>query len=245
MRLSDKVALVTGASGGIGHAIAARFAEEGAHVAVHYSSNEKPARELVEQIRSQGRKAEAFQADLAEVDAVTKLVHNVHSAFGRLDILVNNAGIPASGEVTSFTPEQYQQAFDVNVRAVFFAVQAAVPLMPDHGRIINISSGMVKRPSARGSIYAATKAAVDSFTQSFAHAFAERRITVNAIQPGPTLPGMFGRHSKERQDAYAKQSLIGRLGKAEEIAALAAFLASDEGALITGQVITADGGVFS
>ncbi len=241
-RLKDKVALVTGGSRGIGAAIAKRFGAEGAHVAISYSSSADAAHKVVDEIKAHGRKAEAFKADSANAAEVSDLVKHTVERFGRLDILVNNAGVFVYKPLDETTDEDYDRTFDINVKAVFTAVREAAHHMKDGGRIITIGSVNGQRAPFPGvSLYSATKFAVQGFTRGWARDFAPRGITVNVIQPGPIDTDM-----NPASGPFAGVMLpaipLSRYGTTDEIASLAAFLASPEASYITGAAINIDGG---
>jgi 3-oxoacyl-[acyl-carrier protein] reductase len=242
-RLSGKVALVTGGSRGIGRAIAERLGAEGADIAISYAASSGAANEVVSAIQQSGRRAEAFKADAAKPEQVTKLIDDVVQRFGRLDILVNNAGVFVGKPLEETSDADYEQAFDVNVRAVFAAVRAASRHLPQGGRIITIGSVNGQRAPFPGvALYAATKFAVQGFTRGWSREFAPRGITVNVIQPGPVDTDM-NPASGPFADMILPMVPMARYGKPNEIASLAAFLASDEAAYITGAAINIDGGM--
>lgn len=243
LHLSGKVALVTGASRGIGRASALELAREGTDVVVNYASSADEAIQLVAEIEALGRRAVAVQADVADTAAVAHLMTATGDAFGGLDILVNNAGfLPRPGDWKNINEEVWQATIDVNLTGVFNCIRAAVPLMEgrDNGRIINLSSTYGIFGGANVIAYVAAKAGVINLTKSFAKELAPG-ITVNAVAPGhihtdltPKVPGFI--------EKISAMTPAGRIGQAAEVAALIAFLASDRAAYITGQVIAVDGG---
>jgi 3-oxoacyl-[acyl-carrier protein] reductase len=243
-RLAGKVALVTGGSRGIGAAIALRLAEEGAAVAINYARNKEAADDIVARIGELGSKAIAFKANVASPDETQGLIENVIKVLGRIDILINNAGVFEMLPIDQVNLEHYQRVFDVNVKGVIATTIAALPKIPDGGRIINISSVVARASWAGSSVYSATKAALDTLTRIWAQDLGPRRITVNGVAPGTTETDMFkgGVAEEAKQDMIAKTAL-GRLGEPADIAAVVAFLASDDGRWVTGHTIAADGGI--
>ena len=241
-KLSGKVALVTGASRGIGAAIAKGLAADGARVTITYASSPQKANEVVRAIEAAGGKALAIQADSADAAAIQNAVATTVKNFDRLDILVNNAGILALGSIEEFKVKDFDRLIAVNVKGVFLATQAAVRYMSDGGRIINIGSvNSDSMPFAGGSVYALTKGAVASFTRGLARDLGPRGITVNNIQPGPIDTDM-----NPAEGAFAPQlkelMALKRYGHGNEVAALVSFLASPEAGFITGAGIKIDGG---
>jgi 3-oxoacyl-[acyl-carrier protein] reductase len=240
--LSGKSALVTGASRGIGAAIAKRLAKEGAHIAITYSASQERAQQVVDEISKAGGKAVAIKADAADQVAVRASVQQAAKELGKIDILVNNAGILALGLITDITAVDFEKALSVNVRSVFTAIQEALSHMPDGGRIITIGSVNSDRmPFQGGSVYALTKGAVASFTKGLARDLGERKITVNNIQPGPV-----DTEGNPASGAFANTLLglmaLKRYGHADEIAAMVAYLAGPEAGYITGASLLIDGG---
>jgi 3-oxoacyl-[acyl-carrier protein] reductase len=242
--LKGKIALVTGASRGIGRAIAQRLAREGAAVAINYARNADDAVKLKNEIEAAGGKAFTVQADVARVGEVVRLFDETLAHFGRLDILVNNAGIMFTKSVSATTEAEFDRIFAINVKGVFFACQQAATRLADGGRIINLSSSTTARPMPTYGAYVATKGAVEQFTRSLAGELGRRRITVNAISPGPTETELFleGK-TPEQLERFAKLSVFGRLGQPPEIAEVVAFLASDAAGWVTGQNIRVNGGL--
>lgn len=247
--LAGKVALVTGGSRGIGAAVSARLAELGASVLVNYARSEAAAKEVVEGIRRRGGEAHALGADVSDPKQVEALFQQVdRSHGGRVDILVNNAGIYLQGPLAEFSLEDFDRTFAVNVRSVFLVTKAALARIPDGGRIINLGSIVGERVPFPGiSVYSASKFAVAGLTRGWARELAPRKITVNDVQPGPVDTDMNPADSSVNPAAdFMRASIpLGRYGKAEEVAALVAFLATPAAAFINGATINVDGGVVA
>ncbi|MEI9814310.1 MAG: 3-oxoacyl-ACP reductase family protein [Acidobacteriota bacterium] len=240
--LEGKVALVTGASRGIGAAIAKRLAADGADVAITYARDAQAAESVVAAVKSAGRQCLAMRADAADAEAVKAAVDQAAKTLGRIDVLVNNAGtaIPKLFEETSL--EEMNRVIDINLRGVLVATQAAMKYMPDGGRIISIGSCVGERNLTPGlTAYAATKGAVKMFTQSLAREVGRRGITVNNIQPGP-IDTDLNPASGEWAASQLVVTALNRYGRVNEVAALVAFVASPEAAYITGANLTVDGG---
>jgi 3-oxoacyl-[acyl-carrier protein] reductase len=242
-KLAGKIALVTGASRGIGRAIAERLSRDGASVAINYVRNLDKAEEVFNEITSAGGTAFTIQADVCRIDGIQQLFEKTLEHFGRLDILVNNAGIRISPTVADLQEEEFDRLFAINVKGPFFACQQAAHQISDGGRIINISSAVTQMMLSGYSIYAASKAAVDQLTRVFAKEVGGRQITVNAVAPGPVDTELLREGKTEEQiQQMAQMAAFGRLGKVEDIADAVAFLASDDARWITGQVIHVNGG---
>ncbi len=241
-KLTNKVALVTGGSRGIGAAIAKRLAADGASVAITYAKDANMASAVVKAIESNGGKAIAIQADATDVDAVKSAVEKAVAAFGQLDVLVNNAGTAIPKPFEETTLEELNRVIDINVRGVFVTTQAALKHMNDNGRIIMIGSCVGERVLTPGLVpYSATKGAVKMFTQGLSREVGSRGITVNNVQPGPIdtdLNPAAGEWAVPQKAATA----LNRYGHVEEVAALVAFVAGPEAAYITGANLTVDGG---
>ena len=243
--LSNKVALVTGGSRGIGAATARRLAADGATVAISYNSSPDAADAVVQAISDAGGTAAAFQADASSADASAQLVADVVERFGRLDVLVNNAGVYETAPVQDTTDAQFDANFGVNVRGVFATTRAAAETLADGGRIVNVGSIVANRGMPGNSAYGASKAAVGALTRAWAKEFGGRGITVNTVDPGPIDTDM-NPDSDENPyaETMASMTALGRYGSADEIASVIAFLASDDASYVTGAAIAADGGML-
>jgi len=241
-KLNGKVALVTGGSRGIGAAIAKRLAADGANVAVTYTQGAEAAAAVVKEIERGGRKAIAIQADSKNPEAVKAAVDKAVANLGRLDVLVNNAGTAIPKKFEEATLEELDHIIDLNVRGVFIATQAALKHMKDGGRIIMIGSCVGERMMTPGLVpYSATKGAIKMFAQGLSREVGDRGITVNNVQPGPIDTDLNPATSDWATPQKAATAL-NRYGKADEVAALAAFVASPEASYITGANLTIDGG---
>jgi len=244
IRLEGKVALITGASRGIGYATAKLMSDAGATVVLNYNRTKAPAEELVDQIRNSGRKALAVKANVADRGEVEAMVETVVREFGRIDILVNNAGIWTYGEIDTMPDEVWDETMDINLRGVFYCTRAVVPHMKRRGggRIINLSSTAGQRGEAFHSHYAATKGAIISFTKSLAVELAPYNILVNAVAPGWVDTEMSAEALEEEGDKITSIIPLRRPGKAEEIAGPILFLASDLATYMTGEIVNVNGG---
>src|SRR4051794_34309372 len=243
--LGGKVALVTGASRGIGRAIAQRLARDGAAVAVNYAGNAEAARRVVSEVEALGGRAIAVRADVAVVADVGRLFDEAIGQFGRLDILVNNAGIILYKPLAEVTEEEFDRLFAVNVKGTFFACQQAARRLADGGRIVNFSSSTTALMLPTYSAYVATKGAVEQLSHVLAKELGPKGITVNVVSPGPTDTELFGRgKSEDDKRRFAQLAALGRLGTPEDIADVVAFLASDEARWVTGQNLRANGGLI-
>ena len=237
MHLEGKVALVTGASRGIGRAVAIQLAQSGADVAVNYSGSEAAAQETVDAILALGRKAIKIKANVANAEEVAAMVEETHKTFGHIDILVNNAGITRDGLLMRMKDEDFDAVIDINLKGVYLVTKAVSKIMMKQraGHIINMTSVVGLMGNAGQANYAASKAC--------AKELASRGITVNAIAPGFINTDMTDVLPEKVKEAMVTQIPLGRMAKAEEVAAVTTFLASDFASYITGQVINVDGGM--
>ena len=243
MSLQGKVALVTAASRGIGRAIALRLGADGANVVVNYHTNETAAKEVVEQIRAAGSEAVAVRADIGVPADVERLYEEALAAFGGLDIVVNNAGITVVGPTAFFDEEALDRALAINVKGTFLSLKHAANHVRDGGRIVNISTGYTRAPNPYVGVYVGTKAAVEQFGHSLAKELGERRITVNSVLPGLTDTDGVAPEVRAQADVYISQTPLGRFGTPGDIAGVVAFLAGEDGGWVTGQAISATGGL--
>ena len=243
--LQRKVALVTGASRGIGRAIALELARQGATVAVNYAGSEAKANEVVEEIKKMGQEAVAIQADVSSAEAVERMVKTVLEQFGRIDILVNNAGITRDNLLMRMKEEEWDQVINTNLKGVFHCIKAVTrPMMKQrYGRIVNIASivGISGNPGQAN--YVAANAGVIGLTKTAARELASRNITVNAVAPGFITTDMTDSLSDELKADMLKQIPLARFGEPEDVAKVVAFLVSDAASYMTGQTLHVDGGM--
>ncbi len=237
--LQGKIALVTGASRGIGRAIAVGLAGCGADVAVNYKTKEKEARDTLQQVTSQGRRAIVIQADVSRSADVTNMIATVERDLGPVDILVNNAGITRHQNIEATTEADWDEVLTANLKSVFLVTQAVLPGMRRRrwGRIINISSGAAKTGGGVGLHYTASKAGIEGLTRAYASRLVKEGITVTAVAPSLIATDMIPDEESRR-----KQIPLGRLGRVDEVAEAVIFLAGNEYA--TGQVIALNGGMY-
>jgi 3-oxoacyl-[acyl-carrier protein] reductase len=245
-RLTGKIALVTGASKGIGAGIAKNLGAEGATVVVNYATSREGADRAVAEIVRGGGKAWAVQGDFSKPEDITRTFAEIGKKHGKLDVLVNNAGVAAFGPLENVTAEEFHRQFNLNVLGLLLSIQAGVKLMSEGGSVINIGSLAGSMPAAYGSIYSATKGAVNNLSISLSKELGPKQIRVNALNPGLVITEGLqasGFMKGERYDSAVKGTPLGRAGQPDDIGKIAVFLASDESYWITGQLIQAAGGV--
>lgn len=247
MKLENKVAVVTGASKGIGASIAKHLANEGAAVVVNYASSKSGADRVVAEITDAGGKAIAVQADVSKKADIDRLFAETKAAYGRVDILVNNAGIYEFSPLEDVTEEHYHKQFNLNVLGLILTTQEAVKhIGPEGGSIINISSGVTTLAMANTVVYSATKGAVDTATRVLAKELGSRQIRVNAINPGMVeTEGVHaaGISESDMRRDLEKQTPLGRIGQPQDIATAAIFLASSDSSWMTGETLLITGGL--
>jgi 3-oxoacyl-[acyl-carrier protein] reductase len=243
--LKDKVAVVTGASRGIGKAIAIKLAELGANIVVNYRSSKEAVEEVVKEIEAKGAKVLAIQGDVSKFSEAENIIKKAKEEFGRIDILVNNAGITRDGLLLRMKEEDFDSVIDVNLKGAFNCLRHVTPIMMKQrsGKIINISSVVGVTGNAGQVNYSASKAGIIGMTKSAARELAARGITVNAIAPGFIQTDMTEVLSDKVQESIKANIPLKKLGSPEDVANLSAFLASDSASYITGQVINVDGGM--
>jgi 3-oxoacyl-[acyl-carrier protein] reductase len=246
-KLSGKVAVVTGASKGIGAGIAKHLATEGAAVAVNYASSKEGADKVVDEISKQGGKAIAVQGDVAKKKDIERLFSETKKAFGRLDILVNNAGVYQFGPLEEVTENEFHREFNINVLGLILATQEAIKHFgPQGGSVVNVGSTATDLTPPTTVIYTATKGAVDAITRVLAKELGPRKIRVNAIKPGGVETEGFhtlGMPGSDFEKQMIAQTPLGRIGQPDDIAPLVTFLASSDGAWVTGETILVSGGL--
>jgi acetoacetyl-CoA reductase/3-oxoacyl-[acyl-carrier protein] reductase len=244
-RLVGRIAIVTGASRGIGRAIARRLAAEGACVAVNYKTSEEAAKNVVEEITAAGGHAFAIQANVCDIAESRGLVRRVVDMWGRLDILVNNAGITRDRSLRKLTDDDWLSVIDNNLHSVYLCTTAAMPVMIEqqYGRIINISSYVGQAGNFGQANYAASKGGIIAFTKTAAIELAKHNVTVNAIAPGFTRTDMLAKVAPDIQEQIKARIPMGRFGEPDEVAKVVVFVAAD-GDYITGQQININGGIY-
>ena len=238
----DKVALITGASRGIGAEAAARLARDGFHVVVNYMGGAEAADSVAAKLRQAGGRATAMQADVSDAGAVCGMFDRVGAELGVVDVLVNNAGVQKLGALAEVPDEDFASLVRINLKGPFNTLREAASRMRAGGRIINLSSGTTRVLQPRYGVYAATKAALEALTTVFAKEMRGRDITVNCIAPGPVATALFLKgKSKDQLDQAAKQSPLERLGKPADIASAISFLAGPDGGWVHGQTLFVNG----
>ncbi|ABE29967.1 polysaccharide biosynthesis family protein [Paraburkholderia xenovorans LB400] len=242
--ISQQVAIVTGASRGIGAAVAQRLANDGFAVAINYASSSTEADALVAKLTAAGAKAVAVKADVSNAGDVRRLFEITEQQLGKVDVLVNNAGVLKTTPLADTSDALYDQTFDINVRGTFNTLREAAARMNDGGRIVNFSSTTLALNMPGYAIYNATKAAVEAFTHVFAKELRGRNITVNAVAPGPIATSLFLDGKTEEQiQTFAKMPPLQRLGQPDDIASVVAFLAGPDAGWVNGQILRANGGL--
>jgi 3-oxoacyl-[acyl-carrier protein] reductase len=239
-----RVAIVTGASRGIGAAVAQRLAKDGFAVAINYASSSAEADAWVSELTAAGGKAMAVKADVSNADDVRRMFELTEQQLGKVDVLVNNAGVLKTLPLAETSDALYDQTFDINVRGTFNTLREAAARMNDGGRIVNFSSTTLALNLPGYAIYNATKAAVEAFTHVFAKELRGRNITVNAVAPGPIATSLFldGKTEEQIQN-FAKMPPLQRLGQPDDIASVVAFLAGADAGWVNGQILRANGGL--
>jgi 3-oxoacyl-[acyl-carrier protein] reductase len=241
----SKVAIVTGASRGIGAAVAERLAEDGFAVVVNYSGDAAPAEALVQKIIASGGRAAAAKADIADSAAVRHLFDQTEAAFGGIDVLINNAGIMSLAPIAATEDASFDRQIAVNLKGTFNTLREAATRLRAGGRIVNFSSSVVGLLMPSYAVYAATKAGVEAMTAIFAKELRGRNVTVNAVAPGPVATELFLNGKTDQQvEHMAKMAPLERLGQPEDIAATVAFLVGPQGGWVNGQVLRANGGII-
>jgi 3-oxoacyl-[acyl-carrier protein] reductase len=241
---AQKVAIVTGASGGIGAAVAERLGKDGFIVVVNYAGNAASAEAVVARIEAAGGRAVAAQADISDAQAVRRMFDSAETAFGGVDVLINNAGIMTLATIAESDDALFDRQIATNLTGTFNTLREAAKRLRDGGRIVNFSSSVTTMLQPTYGVYAATKAAVEAMTSILTKELRGRAITVNAIAPGPTATKLFlDGKPQEVIDRLSKMAPLERLGQPEDIAAAVAFLAGPDGAWINGQTLRANGGI--
>ena len=241
---TNQVAIVTGASRGIGAAIAERLAADGFTVVINYSGSAAPAEDLVRKIEAKGGKAISAQADVSDAIAVARMFDSAEAAFGHIDVLVNNAGILKTLPLVETSDEDFDRHFAINAKGTFNTMREAAKRLQSGGRIVNFSSTTLALNMPGYAVYNGTKAAVEAFTHVFAKELRGRNITVNAVAPGPIATELFlNGKSDELVAQFAKMPPLERLGQPDDIANVVSFLAGPDAGWVNGQIVRANGGV--
>ena len=240
----SKVALVTGASRGIGAAVARRLASDGFSVVVNYASSSNEADALVAELKAAGAQAIAVKADVAKADEVRRMFEITEQQLGKLDVLVNNAGVLKTVPLADTSDALFDQTLNINLRGTFNTLREAAARLNDGGRIVNFSSTTLALNMPGYAVYNATKAAVEAFTHVFAKELRGRNITVNAVAPGPIATSLFLDGKTEEQiQTFAKMPPLQRLGQPDDIASVVSFLAGPDSGWVNGQILRANGGI--
>lgn len=240
----QKIALVTGASRGIGAAIAQRLANDGFAVVINYASSSKEADELVLSLEAKQQVAIALKADVSKVEEVKAMFDEVEQSLGKVDVLVNNAGILKTLPLAETSDDEFDRHFAINAKGTFNTMREAAKRLPSGGRIVNFSSTTLALNMPGYAVYNGTKAAVEAFTRVFAKELRGRNITVNAVAPGPIATDLFlNGKSDELIAQFSKMPPLERLGQTDDIANLVAFLAGPDSGWVNGQIVRANGGV--
>ena len=240
-KLTGKIAIITGGSGGIGSAVCYKLAQQGAKVVVHYGGSKDAAEEVVSKIEANGGEASALQANLSKSADVAQLFEQTEQQLGKPDIIVNFAGTGDVGKLADMDEAAFDKVFGLNTKGTFFCMKEAATRLNDNGRIVTISSGLVVRPQPGFGLYISSKAAVESMSKVLSLELGERGITVNTVAPGPTETKMYVNSGDDAQ-AAAAQSPFNRLGQPEDIADVVAFVVSNECRWMTGHVFEVGGG---
>lgn len=241
--LSGKVAIITGSSRGIGKAIAQQLATLGVKVVINYSNSPEKAEAVVNEINDNGGHAIAIQANISKISEIEYLFKQTIKVYGKIDILINNAGVMITKPLIDVTEEEFDQQFAINTKGTFFACQQAMKYMEEEGRIINFSTSVNGQMFPAYSVYSGTKGAVEQFTRQLAKEFGVKKITINAIAPGPINTELFNIGKTEQQiEGIKNMNAFHRLGEPEDIASVIEFLVSKQSGWITGQTIRVNGG---
>ena len=244
-QVNDKVAIVTGASKGIGRQISKQLASLGIRTVVNYHLNKQQAEEVVKEIIFDGGKAVSIQADISKVAEIKSLFEQTIKVYGKVDILINNAGLMINNPIENVTEDEFDKHFSINVKGTYFACQQAMKHMQENGKIINISTSVNGMMFPAYSVYSASKGAVEQITRQLAKEFGSKRISINAIAPGPVKTELFMQGKTEQQIEFlSKMNSFGRLGETEDIADVIELLVSDKAHWITGQTIKINGGLI-
>lgn len=241
MNLKGKVALVTGSGRGLGRVIALRLAAEGADLVVHYSASREGAEEVVKEVEAKGGKAIAVQADVANRREVIAMFAEIDRSFGSVDIVINSAGVSNGTPLADLKDEDVETLLGINIRGPLYITSEASRRMAAGGRVVNIASSLAEFPLPGASLYAGSKAAMKAFTETWAKELGPKGITVNTVTPGATSPGMMETAPQGYREFFEKASPFGRIGRAEEVAAVIAFLCSPEASWVSGTHVLVNG----